>query len=146
MSDFAGNEDLLRDFLTEAVELLGELDSQLIELERSPRQDARLNAVFRSFHTIKGAAGFLGASELLGLCHLTENLFVRLRNGRLRLGRSLMDTILAATDELRRMLGELSASRHPAPAPRALLGVLDMEALFGESAAERASDVPAIAA
>ena len=144
MSDFAGNEDLLRDFLTEATELLGDLDSQLIELERSPEQGARLNAVFRSFHTIKGSAGFLGATELVRLCHLTENLFDRLRNGRLRLGRSLMDTILAATDEVRRMFSEMSARRQAAPAPSALLSALEA-ALTGEDGHARAQTQPAAA-
>ena len=96
MGDFAGNEDLLQDFLTEATELLGDLDNQLIELEKAPAENAHLNAVFRDFHTIKGGAGFLGATELVRLCHLTENLFDRLRNGKLELVQSLIDTILAA--------------------------------------------------
>ena len=63
MSDFAGNEDLLRDFLTEATELLRGLDNRLIALEQSPQDSAQLNAVLRDFHTIKGGAGFLGATE-----------------------------------------------------------------------------------
>ena len=134
MSDFAGNEDLLQDFLTEAVELLGDLDNQLLELERAPAEGAHLNAVFRGFHTIKGGAGFLGATELVRLCHLTENLFDQLRNGELKLGQSLMDTILAATDEVRRMFGELAASRQPSSAPSALLSAL--EAALTESGAD----------
>ena len=133
MSDFAGNEDLLRDFLTEATELLVDLDAQLLELERSPAQAARLNAVFRSFHTIKGGAGFLGATELVRLCHLTENLFDLLRNGKLRLGHGLMDTILGATDQVRRMFAELGTGRQPAPAPDAVLSALEA-ALMGETA------------
>ena len=34
MSDFAGMEDLLQDFLTEASELLSEVDNKLVELEK----------------------------------------------------------------------------------------------------------------
>src|SRR5262245_23970032 len=125
MSDFAGNEDLLKDFFTEASELLDDVDNQLIALERSPQESAHLNAVFRHFHTIKGGAGFLGATELVKLCHLTENLFDLLRNGELKLERSRMDTILAATDEVRRMFGELAESRQPSSAPAALLRALE---------------------
>jgi chemotaxis protein histidine kinase CheA len=44
-----------------------------------------LNDIFRGFHTIKGGAGFLNATELVTLCHLTENLFDKLRNGELEI-------------------------------------------------------------
>ena len=125
MSVFAGNEDLLQDFLTEATELLGDLDNQLLELEKAPEKGAHLNAVFRGFHTIKGGAGFLGATQLVRLCHLTENLFDQLRNGKLELGQGLMDTILAATEEVRRMFGEMAESRQPSAAPCALLHALE---------------------
>ena len=132
MSDFAGNEDLLRDFLTEATELLCGLDNRLVALEKSPEDGAQLNAVFRDFHTIKGGAGFLGATELVKLCHLTENLFDRLRTGKMRLGQTLMDTIFATTNEVRRMFGELSASRQPTAAATPLLSALET-AITGEA-------------
>ena len=125
MTDFAGNEELLQDFLTEANELLADLDNRLVDLEKSPEQAALLNSVFRNFHTIKGGAGFLGATELVKLCHLTENLFDRLRNGQLALDPQLMDLILAATAEVRAMFGSLAALRQPDPAPADLLAALE---------------------
>ena len=133
MSDFAGNEELLQDFLTEANELLADLDNRLVNLEKSPDEAALLNAVFRNFHTIKGGAGFLGAGELVNLCHLTENLFDRLRNGQLALDPVLMDVILAATAEVRTMFDSLGALRQPAPAPAKLLTALE-SAIDGERA------------
>ena len=39
MSDFAGMEDLLQDFLTEASELLSEVDNKLVD-----RKSTRLNS------------------------------------------------------------------------------------------------------
>jgi len=72
MSDFAGMEDLLQDFLVEAGDLLSDVDNKLVELEHSPEDTGLLNDIFRGFHTIKGGAGFLGAAELVTLCHLTE--------------------------------------------------------------------------
>ncbi|MFZ5463566.1 MAG: Hpt domain-containing protein, partial [Pseudomonadota bacterium] len=83
MSDFAGMEDLLQDFLVEANDLLSDVDNKLVDLERTPDDRGLLNDIFRGFHTIKGGAGFLNATELVTLCHLTENLFDRLRNGEL---------------------------------------------------------------
>jgi two-component system chemotaxis sensor kinase CheA len=81
MSAFQGMEDLLQDFLTEASELLSDVDNKLVELEKRPDDRKLLNDIFRGFHTIKGGAGFLNVAELVALCHLTENLFDKLRNG-----------------------------------------------------------------
>ena len=72
MNDFAGMEELLSDFLLEAGEMLSDVDSKLMELEKRPGDNGLLNEVFRGFHTIKGGAGFLNATELVTLCHLTE--------------------------------------------------------------------------
>jgi two-component system chemotaxis sensor kinase CheA len=116
MSDFSGMEDLLQDFLQEASDLLSDVDNKLVDLERSPDDRRLLNDIFRGFHTIKGGAGFLNATELVTLCHLTENLFDKLRNGEMHLTPELMDTIMAATQGVRNMFGELGQAVQPRPA------------------------------
>ncbi|MDR2015949.1 MAG: chemotaxis protein CheA [Azoarcus sp.] len=116
MSDFAGMEDLLEDFLTEAEDLLSNVDNKLVDLERSPNDRGLLNDIFRGFHTIKGGAGFLNASELVTLCHLTESLFDKLRNGELAVTSEIMDVILAATAGVREMFNQLSQGVLPDPA------------------------------
>ena len=124
MNDFAGMEELLGDFLTEASDLLSDVDSKLMSLEKTPHDRGLLNDIFRGFHTIKGGAGFLNAAELVTLCHLTENLFDKLRNGELELDAELMDAILAATGEVRQMFGALAQGRQPDTAPAHLTAVL----------------------
>lgn len=124
MSDFAGMEDLLQDFLQEASDLLSDVDNKLVDLEKTPDDRSLLNDIFRGFHTIKGGAGFLNASELVTLCHLTENLFDRLRNGQMQLNPELMDLIMAATKGVRDMFGDLSGGVQPHPAEDALLFAL----------------------
>jgi two-component system chemotaxis sensor kinase CheA len=116
MSDFAGMEDLLQDFLQEAGDLLSDVDNKLVDLERSPDDRRLLNDIFRGFHTIKGGAGFLNAGELVTLCHLTESLFDKLRNAGMTLTPGLMDTIMAATHGVRNMFGEIAQGRQPNPA------------------------------
>src|SRR5487761_2553763 len=103
MNDFTGMEELLQDFLLEASDLLADVDSKLMELEKSPKDKTILNVIFRGFHTIKGGAGFLNATELVTLCHLTENLFDKLRNGEMALTAEIMDAIFSATGEVRMM-------------------------------------------
>jgi two-component system chemotaxis sensor kinase CheA len=133
MSDFAGMEDLLQDFLQEATDLLSEVDNKLVDLEKMPDDRALLNDIFRGFHTVKGGAGFLNATELVTLCHLTENLFDRLRNGELELTAELMDVIMDATKGVREMFGELGQMVQPQPADSAVIaalkGVLSVDAV-----------------
>jgi chemotaxis protein histidine kinase CheA len=124
MSDFAGMEELLQDFLTEANELLSDVDNKLVELEKHPNDAKLLNDIFRGFHTIKGGAGFLNVEELVKLCHLTENLFDRLRNHEIPLNAELMDVILSATMGVRDMFGYLERRALPHPADPALLAAL----------------------
>ncbi len=133
MSDFAGMEDLLQDFLQEAHDLLSDVDNKLVDLEKTPDDRGLLNDIFRGFHTVKGGAGFLNASELVTLCHLTENLFDRLRNGELVLTPELMDTIMAATKGVRDMFGELGQMVLPQPADPSVIAALQ-QALSGEVA------------
>jgi len=141
MSDFGGMEDLLQDFLQEAHDLLSDVDNKLVDLEKMPDDRGLLNDIFRGFHTVKGGAGFLNATELVTLCHLTENLFDRLRNGELELTAELMDVIMDATKGVRDMFGELGQMVQPQPAdPRviaALQGALNGQ-LPGASSPEPA--------
>jgi len=118
-------DDLLQDFLTEAADLLSDVDNKLVDLEKRPQDHQLLNDVFRGFHTIKGGAGFLGLNDLVALCHLTENLFDRLRNGKLKLRTETMDVILSATAAVREMFDQLTQSAPLRPAPAELLGALE---------------------
>jgi two-component system chemotaxis sensor kinase CheA len=141
MSDFAGMEELLQDFLLEAGELLSQVDNKLVDLEKRPEDRDLLNDIFRGFHTIKGGAGFLNVENLVTLCHRTENLFDKLRNGELHLSAELMDIIMAATATVRDMFGALSQSVQPKPADAALIGSLEA-ALAGNLPASKAEGVP----
>lgn len=132
MSDFAGMEELLQDFLLEAGELLSQVDNKLVELEKRPNDRELLNDIFRGFHTIKGGAGFLNAENLVSLCHRTENLFDKLRNGELSLSTGLMDVIMDATGVVRNMFMALSQATQPAAADPALIDSLEA-ALAGKS-------------
>ena len=99
---------------------------------RAPNDRALLNEIFRGFHTIKGGAGFLNAAELVTLCHLTENLFDKLRNGELEVTQEIMDAILDATATVRHMFGYLERGVLPPGAQQHLLQNL-RNAIAGEA-------------
>lgn len=142
MSHFAGMEELLQDFLTEAGELLSDVDNKLVELEKRPGDKALLNDIFRGFHTIKGGAGFLNVNDLVGLCHRTENLFDKLRTGELTLTAEIMDVIMNATGVVRTMFGSLAQSQLPDAADPSLLKALDC-VLAGEKVGLETLPAPA---
>lgn len=137
-------DDLLQDFLTEAAELLATVDNKLVDLEKRPDDKQLLNEIFRGFHTIKGGAGFLNLAELVALCHLTENLFDRLRNGEMLLTAETLDVILAATAAVRSMFDSLAQSAPLRPADPGLLQSLEIAIAGGTNVASPAH-VPEVA-
>lgn len=126
MSDFQGCEDILQDFLVEAADMLAGVDNKLVELEKAPGDRALLNDIFRGFHTIKGGAGFLSAAELVTLCHLTENLFDRLRNGELDITPECMDVVLNAAAAVHEMFTPMRHGSQPEPASPLLIEQLQL--------------------
>ncbi len=146
MSDFGGMEDLLQDFLVEAGDLLSGVDNKLVDLERAPNDKGLLNDIFRGFHTIKGGAGFLNAAELVTLCHLTENLFDKLRNGELAITPEVMDVILSSTGSVRDMFGYLEQGVQPTAADPHLIESLRQAIAGNLSTGNKAAPAPVVAA
>jgi two-component system chemotaxis sensor kinase CheA len=131
-------DEMLQDFLTEAGELLADVDLKLVELEKRPGDAGLLNDIFRGFHTIKGGAGFLDLKPMVDLCHLTENVFDLLRRNELGLTAAIMDAILAATATVRAMFDELGRGTKPQAAEPALLASLRAIVNGGAAAAPAA--------
>jgi two-component system chemotaxis sensor kinase CheA len=75
-------DEMLKEFVVEALDLAINVEEHLLTLQKNPEDMNTLNAVFRSFHTIKGGAGFMNLSAMVSACHLTENLFDALRTGK----------------------------------------------------------------
>ncbi len=139
MSDQSEDDDILQDFLVEAGELLEKLNGQLVELEQRPQDSDLLNAVFRSFHTIKGGGGFLGLTPLVEVCHRAEDVFNVLRQGERQIDAALMDTILQVLDIVNEMFAQLQAGEPLSHATPALLTAL-------ESYTKPAAAAPAVSA
>ncbi|AWL11296.1 Histidine kinase [Saliniradius amylolyticus] len=118
------DEEILQDFLIEAGEILDQLQEQLVDLENNPDDQDLLNAIFRSFHTVKGGAGFLSLTELVDICHGAENVFDILRNGQRQVTSDLMDVILESLDTVNDMFERVKAREDLEPASPELLDTL----------------------
>src|ERR1022692_475143 len=98
--------EVMREFLLETQENLAQLDLDLVTLEQDPTERETLARVFRTLHTVKGTAGFLGLMKLQAITHSAENLLTRLTNGELLFNAEIAGALLATVDTIRRMLVE----------------------------------------
>ena len=106
-------DEMLKDFVVEAMDLAVNVEEHLLRLERDPDNKETLNAVFRSFHTIKGGAGFMGLPALVAACHLTENLFDALRTGAAPVTPSAIEASLQASGFVADQLTALNGGTLP---------------------------------
>ena len=100
-------EEIISEFITEAEESLDKIEPLFVELEQKGQDQDMLNDIFRSMHTIKGAAGFLGFQPIVDLAHSAENIMKKLRDGEIPLNKQLMDALLKSVDMLRSLLEQL---------------------------------------
>ncbi|HEY0984629.1 hybrid sensor histidine kinase/response regulator [Schlesneria sp.] len=89
--------DRIEEFIIEAREHLSLVEDSLLTLEKHPTATERIDRCFRSIHSIKGDAGFLGLLPIHDLAHAMESLLVRMR---LPVAPSAIETLLAARDRL----------------------------------------------
>ncbi|MES2072895.1 MAG: chemotaxis protein CheA [Pseudomonadota bacterium] len=106
-------DDMLKEFVVEALDLATNVEEHLLTLERNPGDMNTLNAVFRSFHTIKGGAGFMNLTAMVSACHLTENLFDALRTGQAPVTPVAIEAALEASGFVADQLTALSNGTPP---------------------------------
>ncbi|HJU27131.1 MAG TPA: chemotaxis protein CheA [Rhodanobacteraceae bacterium] len=124
------DNEVLEAFLVEAGELLDALGDQLIALEAEPRDGELLNSVFRTFHTLKGGAGFLAVHPMVELCHRAEELLNDARSQRLVLEPPHVDSLLQVLDVVLEMMEALREEREVPAAPAELMDTLQPSGPF----------------
>ena len=102
--------DLLEQFLVECRELVEAATGDLLALETSPRDQERLDAAFRGFHTLKGAAGIVGFRAMGQVLHAAESLLDSVRAGNRPVSGALIGDCLACLDQVVRWLEETEAN------------------------------------
>jgi two-component system chemotaxis sensor kinase CheA len=138
-------DDMLKDFVVEAMDLAANVEEHLLSLERNPDNMETLNAVFRSFHTIKGGAGFMNLPAMVSACHLTENLFDALRTGAAPVTPIAIEAALQASGFVADQLAELANGTDPEalPAMPEELNLILTNAIEGKGSAPAPKAAPA---
>ncbi|MEE8402239.1 MAG: chemotaxis protein CheA, partial [Candidatus Hydrothermarchaeaceae archaeon] len=106
-------DEIIDDFITETDELIEAVDSDLIALENSPNDLELINKIFRNFHTIKGAAGFLGYTKIVAVVHNSESILNRCRQGEIQMTSRISDVILKAVDALKILMENVRNREEP---------------------------------
>ncbi|RKY70666.1 MAG: chemotaxis protein CheA [Candidatus Latescibacterota bacterium] len=129
--------DIIEEFVVEAEELVEKLDGDFVTLEKQPDDGELLNEVFRSAHTLKGMASFLGFAGITKLSHRMEDVLNKLRRGERTLSPGMMDVLLEGMDRLRTLVEEVKEHQKEASdvsdVVEKLQGVLEGAAVLEES-------------
>jgi len=119
-------DEAVGEFVIEAREGVEALDRKLVDFERDAHDAETLADIFRLFHSLKGAAGFLGFTRLQALGHAAENLLGAFRDGVLSADAAAVSAILQALDTVRDILDGLDRTGSEPPGDdRALIARLD---------------------
>ncbi|WP_424357565.1 chemotaxis protein CheW [Methanocella sp. MCL-LM] len=110
-------------FVSEAREHLQNLNSSLLALEKCPTDANVIQEIFRSAHTLKGMSASMSFKEMETLCHRTENLFDRIRNGQLMADSKVVTVLFKSLDTLEAMIDAIETGDS---------GSLDVSALVKE--------------
>lgn len=130
------DDSLMQDFLTEAGELIESLDSDLVELESDPQSSPLLDSIFRALHTIKGAASFLGLSNLIEFAHAAEDALNWMRKGEVQVDQHVIDVMLKSVDVIRGQMEDIAGKREPRKGPAELIEALEAIASSRSSAGD----------
>jgi two-component system chemotaxis sensor kinase CheA len=93
--------DFLKGFVEEAREHIESIELAVLEVERAPDDSAKIDDLFRPFHTIKGMAGFLNLRDINALTHEVETLLDQGRKGKRAVTAAVIDLVLGVVDILK---------------------------------------------
>jgi two-component system, chemotaxis family, sensor kinase CheA len=93
-------DDLLQEFVAETRETLEALAGEIVAWEADPADRARLDAIFRFVHTVKGSCGFLDLPRLARLSHAAEDVLASVRDGDRTPDLALVNAVLAIVDRI----------------------------------------------
>ncbi|MEI6261338.1 MAG: chemotaxis protein CheW, partial [Deltaproteobacteria bacterium] len=108
-------DDLLKIFVEEATEHLSTIENDFLALEKAGDaiDMALVNKVFRTAHSIKGGAGFIGLGNIKELSHKMETVLGRIRSGKLppeyKLS-AVINILLLASDTLKDLVANVASS------------------------------------
>lgn len=104
-----GDQELIREFLTESLESLADVDGLFVQLEQRPDDLSTVDRIFRPVHSIKGNSSFFGLVNIKNFAHTMENLLQEIRSRKRMVTPEIIDLLLGGVDLLRGMIERFAA-------------------------------------
>lgn len=106
MSDYLdiNNEELLKDFFSEAEQQVEILESNVLVIEQNPEDRNSIDEIFRAAHTLKGGSATVEMLELSKFTHAMEDLLDEIRSGSVKVTGETVDLLLKSIDIIKLML------------------------------------------
>lgn len=91
-------------FVDETKEHIQVLSDQIMVLEKEPDNEDAIAEIFRAAHSLKGMAGTMGFKRMQRLTHDMEDVFSAIRDGKMKVTDSLVDTLFRGLDAVQEYL------------------------------------------
>ena len=146
MSDYLDpqNEELLKDFFDEANLQVDLFEHNILALEKNISDTDAVDELFRSAHTLKGAAATVQMQELASFTHIVEDVLDEIREGNVSVTGQIVDVLLQAIDVVKEMLGARAEGRALEKEPvETVTALREVAGLTKEPAPEKPEAVPA---
>jgi two-component system chemotaxis sensor kinase CheA len=109
--------EIIEGFQQESFDLLEEVEPKLINLAENANQDVALdlneiNAIFRTFHTIKGCAASIGLDLLTKIAHEAESILDLFREDDYQYRSEYTEILCESTDLLRSIIEKVQSDDH----------------------------------
>jgi len=101
------DDQYLDAFIRESEEAITELNNSLLDLEADPEDQAAMDSIFRTAHTLKGNFGAMGFEDASDLAHAIEDLLDAMRQGEMDVTADRMDLIFAGVDMIEAIVSEI---------------------------------------
>lgn len=100
--------ELLQDFVVDVKEIIENIESDVLSLGFEPNDMDIIDSLFRSFHTIKGHAGFVYQNLIQNIAHFTENLLSACKKGKISVNPKIVDLILKSSDYIKKICEDIN--------------------------------------
>lgn len=96
-------------FLSEALQNYEQLNELFTTLEKDKDDIEAIDSIFRITHTLKGNAMGMGFEAIAALSHVMEDVFSEVKEGNIKLSKSLFDNMFKANDKLGALIDALTS-------------------------------------
>lgn len=110
MSKLYDTPEFIRAFLDEVDEQLQLFEENILKLEQNVNDSEIIKTLFRVAHTLKGSSAAIGFEKMKILTHEMESILDKIRSGKIKVVKPVIDVLFKCLDKLRTLKEEFSSN------------------------------------